>query len=57
VAAMAWRIPGVSAQAMLAGTARVGLRGVLAGEMELALEIGLGHFEISHSHADIVAPQ
>jgi len=54
---MAWRIPGVSAQAMLAGTARVGLRGVLAGEMELALEIGLGHFEISHSHADIVAPQ
>ena len=35
----------------------VGLRGVVTCEMELALEIGLGHFEISHRHADVVVSQ
>ena len=35
----------------------VGLGGVVAGEMELALEIGLGHLDISHSHADVAVPQ
>ena len=39
------------------GRDRVRLGGVVTGEMELALEIGLCDFEISHSHANVVVPQ
>jgi len=32
-------------------------RHLLAGEVELALKIGLGHLHIPQGHADVVVPQ
>jgi len=39
------------------GRNAVRLRGVLAGEVEFALEVRLGHLQIPQSHADVVVAQ